>query len=419
MTDVAHPALVRSDDGVPLKARLARATRRQKLMALLLVLPLLLFIAITFLWPIGVMLLRSVHSPDFGIVMHRTAGELSRWDGTWPPPDEAWQALVEDLNEARANQTVGKAATDVNFEMPAARSLFTKTARRASDIKEGPYRDAVVAIDKGWDSEEVWRLMQRLSQPYGARFYLNAVDRRLDKDGSIVAQPEERRIYVSLFWRTFLLSGIVTFACLVLGYPVAYLLSVLPLRISNLLMILVLLPFWTSLLVRTTAWIALLQTQGVVNSLLVWAGVVSEEGRIPLIFNSTGTVIAMTHILLPFMILPLYSVMRTIPPSYMRAALSLGANPFTAFTRVYMPQTMPGVGAGSILVFILAIGYYITPALVGGESGTLISNMIAYHMQKSLNWSLAAALATLLLASVLILYWLYNRLVGVDNMKFG
>ena len=157
----------------------------------------------------------------------------------------------------------------------------------------------------------------------------------------------------------------------------------------------------------------------VINDILVFLRILDDEGRIQLIFNSTGTVIAMTHILLPFMILPLYSVMKTIPPSYMRAARSLGANQFTAFTRVYMPQTLPGVGAGCILVFILAIGYYITPALVGGETGTLISNMIAYHMQKSLNWNLAAALATMLLGGVLVLYWVYNRLVGVDTMKLG
>jgi putative spermidine/putrescine transport system permease protein len=184
-------------------------------------------------------------------------------------------------------------------------------------------------------------------------------------------------------------------------------------------MILVLLPFWTSLLVRTTAWIALLQREGVINDMLAGAGIIAESGRIAMIYNLTGTIVAMTHILLPFMILPLYSVMRTIPPSYMRAARSLGADQFTAFTRVYIPQTLPGVGAGSLLVFILAIGYYITPALVGGETGTLISNMIAYHMQKSLNWSLAAALSILLLASVLTVYWVYNRLIGIDKMKFG
>ena len=184
-------------------------------------------------------------------------------------------------------------------------------------------------------------------------------------------------------------------------------------------MILVLLPFWTSLLVRTTTWIALLQTQGVLNDLLVWLHVIDDAGRLQMIFNKTGTIVAMTHILLPFMILPLYSVMKTVPPSYMRAARSLGANPLVAFWRVYVPQTVSGIGAGSILVFILSIGYFITPALVGGQSGQLISNLIAYHMQKSLNWGLAGALGFLLLILVLVLYAIYNRLIGVDKMKMG
>jgi putative spermidine/putrescine transport system permease protein len=171
--------------------------------------------------------------------------------------------------------------------------------------------------------------------------------------------------------------------------------------------------------VRTTAWIAILQSQGVVNDILVWVGIAADDSRFSLIYNMTGTIIAMTHILLPFMILPLYSVMKTIPPSYMRAARSLGATPTRAFIKVYMPQTIPGMGAGGLLVFILAIGYYITPALVGGQDGQLISNMIAYHMQKSLNWSLAAALGGILLGGVLILYWAYDRIIGIDNMKLG
>ena len=169
-------------------------------------------------------------------------------------------------------------------------------------------------------------------------------------------------------------------------------------------MVLVLLPFWTSLLVRTTAWIVLLQKQGVINDMLVWAGIVSDENRLALIYNPTGTLIAMTHVLLPFMILPIYAVMKSVPPIYMRAAMSLGASPLVAFFRVYLPQTMPGVGAGVILVFILAIGYYITPALVGGDSGTLISNLIAYHIQRSLNWGLASALSMLLLSASSALY---------------
>ena len=137
------------------------------------------------------------------------------------------------------------------------------------------------------------------------------------------------------------------------------------------------------------------------------------------IHNQIGSVLAMTHILLPFMVLPLFSVMKTIPESYMRAARSLGATRFTAFRRIYLPNSIPGIGAGGILVFILAIGYYITPELVGGVSGTFISNMIAYHVQGALNWGLGAALGTLLLMLVLALYILYDKIVGIDNMKLG
>jgi putative spermidine/putrescine transport system permease protein len=242
---------------------------------------------------------------------------------------------------------------------------------------------------------------------------------RYSVEGEIGAQPENRRIYVKLFGRTLIVSGIITALCILLGYPVAYLLATLPVSKSNLLMILVLLPFWTSLLVRTTAWIALLQTEGVLNDLMVVVGILSDDNRLQLIHNRTGTIIAMTHILLPFMILPLYSVMKTIPVTYVRAARSLGANPFTAFVRVYMPNTVAGIGAGSILVFILAIGYYITPALVGGQSGTFISNQIADHISTTLNWGLAAALGGILLALVLGLYLIYDKIVGIDNMKLG
>ncbi|NDA19070.1 MAG: ABC transporter permease, partial [Alphaproteobacteria bacterium] len=273
--------------------------------------------------------------------------------------------------------------------------------------------------NKKWDNIEVWRAMKITSQDLTPAFYATALDGRYTANQGFVSQDENRQIYVQLFWRTMMISGTVMGLCLLLGYPVAYLLATLPLRTSNLLMIMVLLPFWTSLLVRTTAWIALLQSQGVINDLLVYVGITADDARFSLIYNMTGTIVAMTHILLPFMILPLYSVMKTIPPSYMRAARSLGATPTKAFIKVYMPQTIPGIGAGGLLVFILAIGYYITPALVGGQDGQLISNMIAYHMQKSLNWSLAAALGGILLAGVLLLYWAYDRVIGIDNMKLG
>ena len=184
-------------------------------------------------------------------------------------------------------------------------------------------------------------------------------------------------------------------------------------------MICVLLPFWTSLLVRTASWMILLQQQGVVNDFFVWIGLVADDNRPEMMYNKTGTYVAMTQILLPFMVLPLYSVMKTISPSLMRAGKSLGGTPFVAFWKVYFPLTIPGIGAGCLLVFILAIGYYITPALVGGASGTLISNQIAFHMKSTLDWSFASAMGLMLLAGVLAIYWVYNKLVGVDNIKLG
>ena len=241
---------------------------------------------------------------------------------------------------------------------------------------------------------------------------------QLTPDGP-AAQPENKRILIRLFVRTMLLSLVIMGSCIILGYPVAWLLANLPARKANVLMILVLLPFWTSLLVRTSAWKVMLQQQGVINDVLVWLGMVDDANRLIMINNQTGTIIAMTHILLPFMILPMYSVMQTIQPTYLRAAKSLGATNWTAFWRVYFPQSIPGIGAGSILVFILSIGYYITPEIVGGTKGVFISNRIAYHISSSLNWGLAAALGTILLVLVLGLYWCYDKIVGIDNVKLG
>ena len=228
------------------------------------------------------------------------------------------------------------------------------------------------------------------------------------------------RIYVALFVRTLRLSLIITVMTLLLGFPIAYLLATLPTRTSNLLLIFVLLPFWTSLLVRTTAWIALLQQQGVINEFLVAIGLINTDGRLEMIHNELGT----NH------------RDDAYPPAFHGAAAlqrhedhsegpmfgppcRWGAHPWLAFWKVYFPNTGPGIGAGAILVFILAIGYYITPELVGGTTGTFISNRIAYHISSSLNWGLAAALGVILLGIVLTLYLLYDRIVGIDNLKLG
>lgn len=416
MTDTT--ALLTTADGKPLKSALAKSQGRARRRAFLLVAPLFFFVLLTFIIPIGQMLFQSVYNPTFT----QAAPNLVRWFDENPAGSQideaAFAALAADLKQMKTDKTAGSAGTRINYDMPGTRSLFTAAARKADKL-EPPYREALLEIDKIWGDPMLWRVMRSAASALTADFYLAALDLTRDDTGAIISVAQDRQVYVTLFARTFLLSGLITGLCLVLAFPIAHLLATLPLARSNLLMILVLLPFWTSLLVRTTSWMVLLQGQGVVNNVLVSLGILGEDGRIQMMYNQTGTIIAMTHILLPFMVLPLYSVMRPIPPSYVRAARSLGASSWTAFRRVYLPQTLPGIGAGALLVFILAVGYYITPALVGGADGQLISNLIAFHMQKSLNWSLAAALAGLLLAAVLALYWLYDRVVGIDNLKLG
>ena len=405
-------------DGRPLAEALAIAQRRAKQRSFLLVVPLLTFILITFVSPIVQVLQQSVYNPKFSDSMPGMVGWFAANPAGTEPDEAAYAILVADLKAAAKTKTVAGAGERVNYEMPGTRSLFTAAGRKAKSL-EPPYKAALLAVDPKWGDPQLWGVMRQVSHAWSLDFFLAAVDLQSDKDGNIVRVAENERVYVGLFLRTFGMGALITVICLLLGYPLAHLLAVLPVRTSNLLMILVLLPFWTSLLVRTTSWIVLLQGQGVINSILVAMGIIGDDGRFEMINNRTGTIIAMTHILLPFMILPLYSVMRPIPPTYVRAARSLGATSWTAFRRVYFPQTIPGIGAGTLLVFILSVGYYITPALVGGASGTLISNLIAFHVNKSNNWSLAAALATLLLVAILILYWLYDKIVGIDKLKLG
>ena len=414
----ATPELLTTADGRPLKAALQAAQARAKRRAFLLVLPLLAFVLLTFLIPIGYMLKRSFEHDGFASSAPATVAWFEANPDFDPanPPEEAYAALVQDLARMQTEKTTGIAGTRINYSVPGTISLFKKGAREAADLTP-PFKDSLVAVDADWAKPALWRGMASASHVYTAEFYRVASDMKLN-DGGWERGEDNERIYLYLFFKTFLISGIITVLCLLLAFPVAHLLATLPMAKSSLLMILVLLPFWTSLLVRTTSWIALLQEQGIVNDLLVGIGLIGDDGRLSMMYNMTGTIVAMTHVLLPFMILPLYSVMRVIPPSYARAARSLGATSWTTFRRVYLPQTLPGIAAGSLLVFILAVGYYITPALVGGADGQLISNLIAFHMTKS-NWSLAAAIAGMLLVAILLLYWLYDRLIGIDRLKFG
>ena len=412
-------------DGLPLKVSLRKTERKNKIRAFLLVAPLLLFIIVTFVVPILDMLLRSVDDSQINNVYSKTFEEYNKWDSENDelPPEAVYKAIFNDIHYGDKVQ-VGKALTRMNYSKSGWKSLIKKTRRAIKKIvKSGElptsYKETMISIHQGWGDRLFCVSIKQMVNEKTAIYHGNAIDRTYDIDGNVMMQDEKRRMYIKTWIRTFKVSIYVTFFCLLLGFPVAHLLANLPLRYSNLLMIFVLLPFWTSLLVRTTAWIVMLQQKGVINGVLVWLGIINDDQRIQMVYNMTGTIIAMTQILLPFMILPLYSVMKVIPKSHMRAAQNLGAKPVRAFIRVYLPQTVPGMSAGGLLVFVLAIGYFITPELVGGKDGQLIGHWIAYHLKTTLNWGLCAAIGSILLVIMLVLYWLYNKIVGIDNIKLG
>jgi len=405
-------------EGIPLKVSLQKAERRNKIRAILLVAPLLLFILFTFLIPIGDMLLRSVDDSHINTVFPKTFKEYKKWDRQDLPSEELYKTMFFEVKDSEG-YAIGKASTRMNYAKSGWKSLLKKSKRKFKKIEEGPYKEQMIAIDKKWADMEYWKALGVMVDASTAGYYLNAVDLKYNVDKEVVRQKENRRIYNHTWFKTFKVSVLVMVFCLMLGYPIAYLLSTLPLKYSNLLMICVLLPFWTSLLVRTVAWMVMLQQKGVFNNLLVMSNIIADENRFKLMYNETATIIVMTQILLPFMVLPLYSVMRTISPNYMRAALNLGASPLHAFWKIYMPNSVPGISAGCMLVFILAIGYYITPELVGGKDGQMIGNWIAYHLKTTLNWGLCAALGAILLGVMTVLYWVYNKLVGIENIKLG
>jgi putative spermidine/putrescine transport system permease protein len=423
MSDTADTGPVLAADGTPLKRSLAKALRVQKTRALMLIAPLLLFVLVSFIFPIANMLFRSVENDIVENTLPLTIPLLAEWDASSGelPGEEIYAAMARDMVVAVAAKNHTKLGTRLNYEKTGMSSLFRKSGRKIKkwDIEaDAPFKEKFIAVHEGWGDIEIWKTIQTHSSKYTGGYFLNAIDMQKTPDGAM-AQPENKQILVKLFTRTLIMSLVIMGSCILLGYPVAWILANLPARQSNMLMILVLLPFWTSLLVRTSAWKVMLQQQGVINDVLVWLGLVQDDARLIMINNQFGTIVAMTHILLPFMILPMYSVMQTIQPTYLRAAKSLGATNWTAFWRVYFPQSIPGIGAGSILVFILSIGYYITPEIVGGTKGVFISNRIAYHISSSLNWGLAAALGAILLAVVMLLYWAYDKIVGIDNVKLG
>lgn len=394
-----------------------KAQRSEARRAFLLAVPLLVFLGLTFILPIALLLWRSVENPELREAMPSLVTALGQWDGRDVPPPQVFDAFARDMATASQGGGLAQVGRRLNYYEPGFRSLLLKTARNLPAAPEGDWRSTIVKIDPRWGETETWRLMQRASRSITPDYLLAALDRKTDANGNVIAVEPDQRVYVAALLRTLWISTVVTVLCLVLGYPVAWLLANLPAHKANLMMIFVIVPFWTSLLVRTTAWYVLLQPNGVVNTLLLSLGLV--DAPLPLVFNRTGVLIGLTHILLPFMILANYAVMKGISPVYYRAAMSLGAHPVVAFRRVYVPQTLPGIGAGVFLVFVLALGYYITPALLGGGGDEMISQLIAIQMEKQLNWGLAGALSAYLVVITVAIYIAFSKLMGVDRLRMG
>ena len=391
-----------------------------RLGAMLLVAPLLLFLLGSFLAPIGAFLWRAVAEDEVAVVLPRTVAALSDWDGRDLPGDAAFAALAEDLREARARDAetgaggIARAAARLNADMPGFRSLLPATGRRVAGAEADP-RAAVLAASPEWARVETWGAIRRAAGPLTDFHLLAALDLKRDAAGGIGPVAGDQAVFRGILLRTLWMSLLVMAACLALGYPLAWLIATAPPRVAPWLLGAVLLPFWTSLIVRTAAWIVLLQREGVVNAALVGAGL--ADAPLSLLFNRFAVVLAMVHILLPFMVLPIYASLRAMDPRLPRAALSLGAAPWRAFLRVTLPLSLPGVGAGCLMVFIQALGFYVTPALLGGPNDQMLAYFIGFYATRSVNWGMAAALSVLLLGAVAALVALYGRLVGFDRVR--
>ena len=398
-----------------LAVQLRRAEQRKKLRAIALTMPLLIFLLVFFLVPLASLLLRAVENPEVADALPRTGRVLSEWDRNGQAPDAAYAALLQDLQSIGETAQAGVLARRLNSEVAGGRSLIMGTYRAlplGEPATARQAREALLAHDPRWGEPPYWLALARNSSRWTPDYLLTAVDLRRNAAGEIERVSPDEAAFSSILLRTFNMSTVVTLIALLLGYPLAYWLSTLSERRANMLLILVLLPFWTSVLVRIAAWIVLLQNNGLVNRFLQFIGL--TDAPLPLLFNRTGVIIAMVHILLPFMILPLYSVMKSVPTNYLRAAISLGSPPLSAFFRVYLPQTYPGIAAGGLLVFITSIGYYVTPALLGGASDQMLSYYVAQYTNVEVNWGMACALGGVLLGATMILYALYRKVAKAE-----
>lgn len=373
-----------------------RSSRNSLAALLLLIIPIAIYVFL-YVIPLGSVMTLSVDNGDLSERLTNYSAQIGSTD-----KDARASALLKDM-AAMSSREQGESARLLNQEQNGFRSLFLNTSRKAKDIT--PTYDGLVAFDAKWSDESYWNTLDRNAARFTSRHFQKTTGLKFNENGSLTL-AEGDDIYLQIMIRTLVISLQVTALTLLIGYPIAYAVANSPKRLGNIILAIVLLSFWTSILVRTTAWVVLLQTNGLLNNFLIWLGLITEP--LQLIFNRFGTLVSMTHVLLPFAIIPILNVMRTIPKSQRDASLSLGAGPIETFIRVYFPQSLRGVVVGGGTVFILALGFYVTPALTGGPSDQMLSFYIAEFIKKSLNWGMAAALSMLLLIAVLFLLSIYG-----------
>jgi putative spermidine/putrescine transport system permease protein len=398
-----------------------RSSHRKRMVSVLLLLPLVSYTAVFFLLPIGMMLYRAVSNPELIDAFPRTVQALNHrsFDRDADLPEETvFKALEQDFIKATSLGVIGDAARRLNYENSGYRSLIMTTARyyrkrTQTILQAGSARERLEAVDNRWTTPVLWRDFQRASPAYTPYYLLAALDLKQTPEG-IERVPAHQRINLDLTLRTLKIASIVSLSCLILGFPLAALMVKASRTIQIVLLLAVMLPFWTSLLARTSAWIVVLQEKGLLNTLLMRLGIIDQP--IALIFNSIGVYIVMVHILLPFTVLPLYNVMKGIPSHYMRASESMGGHPIRGFFYVYLPLTLTGIGSGALLTFIVAAGYYVTPTLVGSAREQMLGYYIAFYTNTTVNWGMASALGIVLIAGVLMVYLLAARLVGIRQI---
>jgi putative spermidine/putrescine transport system permease protein len=412
---VPEGALPTPREGAALRGLHARAERRRAFGPWLLVLPAALFVLAFFVAPIAGFLWRAVDNTEVSAVLPRTGAALADWDGRELPGEAAFAALAADLRAVPDRAAAAALGRRLNHNISGFRGVILRSAERLPPDPQADWRAALIRLDRRWGDVAYWRVLRDERHPVTGFYLLSALDLERDGDGGVALAPPDRRLFLELIGRTLGISAAVTLACMVLGFPLAYAMAAAGARLANWMLLLVLLPFWTSLLVRATAWVILLQRNGLVNQTLMDLGAIAEP--LALIYNRLGTLVVMAHVLLPFFVLPLYGVLRGIPRDHLRAAAGLGAPPLMVFRRVYLPQAMPGVAAGAALVFIMALGYYITPQLVGGPRDQMIAYFIAYFTSDSVNWGMSAALSVLLLGLVVLIYLVLARTVGLDRLR--